>query len=379
MHHSVSTQGSKVGQFRGVLVFVVLFKAIFAGPSPVFCQDKDSEFKLGVIASLSGIAQEDGKTIVQAAKLAAEDINSKDGTKIALVIEDDGTVSKNSITAFQKLEHLNVDAILGATWDFTTNPLMPLTARYKKVLISSSTLPESLNFNESGGYAFANGMSVFQEAKPFERWVRSKHLKKIVVIYANNNWGETQFKAYKEIAEKQALKIQAAYPSAGYDDNDWRLLIPKIKAASPDGIVLLLNKSDIEIFLRRASELNLGSLIFGSKNTFDAVLSTKSKQLYENICFTYPYEQMEGHVEFSKRYKAAYGEVPRIYADNAYDAVFILHAASMQAKDEGLTLERILKTREFSGLVGMYKYAESSSLGSGKASLVCLKDGEFKY
>ena len=87
-----------------------------------------AKLKIGVIQSLTGMAAEDGKTVVQALELAAADIKQQTGTEVELVVEDDQTVSKNSVSAFQKLSAAVPDAIIAATWDFTTNPLLPMAA-----------------------------------------------------------------------------------------------------------------------------------------------------------------------------------------------------------------------------------------------------------
>ena len=58
--------------------------------------------KIGVIQSLTGFAAEDGKTVVQSLQLAAEDINARGSYHVQLLVEDDGTQTKNTVSAFEK-------------------------------------------------------------------------------------------------------------------------------------------------------------------------------------------------------------------------------------------------------------------------------------
>jgi len=62
-----------------------------------------SAIKLGVIQSLTGAAEEDGRTIVRAVQLAADEINARGDVRVSLLIEDDATQPKNSVTSFNKL------------------------------------------------------------------------------------------------------------------------------------------------------------------------------------------------------------------------------------------------------------------------------------
>lgn len=75
--------------------------------------------KVGVAQSLTGIAYEDGTTVVRALRLAASDLQ-KTGTSVELLIEDDATSPKKTVAAYQRLKAEGVGVIFGATWDFTT-------------------------------------------------------------------------------------------------------------------------------------------------------------------------------------------------------------------------------------------------------------------
>ncbi|RIL11181.1 MAG: hypothetical protein DCC75_02830 [Proteobacteria bacterium] len=330
-----------------------------------------SSFKVGVIQSLTGIAAEDGKTVVRALELAKQDLASK-GVAVELLIEDDRSSPKDAVTAYRKLRAQGIEIFIAATWDFTTNALMPLVGQDKVVLFNTSTLPESIRFEQAQGHAFTNAMSARSEARPFEAFLRQHSSTAAVIVYANNSWGETQRRIYRQIAESSGVKILSEYSSQGFDENDWKNILPAIKASAPNLVLLLINKNDLEMFLRRASEIGLSSRLFASKNAFDALRVTKQRQLYEELCFTYPLEQLQSHPEFNSRYQSEYGEQPRIYADTSYDALMILQQASLLAQ---ASLKENLAQVELEGLVGPYKFSDRNSFSSGQASLICVENG----
>ncbi|RME60294.1 MAG: amino acid ABC transporter substrate-binding protein [Candidatus Dadabacteria bacterium] len=353
---------------------VILF--IFLFVSNLYAEDV---FRVGVIQSLTGIAAEDGKTVVQSLQLAAEHINSKYPNSIELFIEDDQSTPKNTLAAYYKLKSRKVEAIIGATWDFTTYVLIPQAAKDKIVLFNTSTLPESLNFSRSKGYLFSNAITTAEEAEPFKRFLVKYKPKSLVIVYANNLWGETQKKVYKEIAVKQNVKIEDEISSVSFEDNVWREVLPRIKSKNPSLILLLLNKNDIEIFLRRAKESSISALFFASKNAYDALSNSKQRSLYERLCFTYPYERLKRLAKFNKMYKDKFGELPRIYADNTYDALWLLYTAyKLKESSRNISLREALKLVRYKGLVGIYRYSPKTSFSIGRSSLVCVKEGKVR-
>lgn len=339
--------------------------------------ENDKELSVGVIQSLTGMAAEDGKTVVQALRLASEDL-AKRGIRVNLLTEDDQTTQKNGITALHKLMTSKPDVIVAATWDFTTNPLLPVAAQYQVPIFNTSTLPESLDLTSSKGFAFINAISVKSESEPFRRFLTKVPHSKIAIVYANNSWGDTQLKIYKKIAEDLGASIVDEFKPSSFDENEWRILIPRIKEKNPSLVVLLLNKNDILVFLQRAKELGMTSKFFTSKNGFDAFRISKNKGLFNGTCFTYPLERFKRETEFTNRYAEKFGEEPRIYADNTYDALCILSAAKDISKQKEIPFQDALKQVKYTGLVGNYSYNGDNSFSLGSSSLVCVENEALK-
>lgn len=361
-----------------IIKLLLIFTLSVSISSYTFAQQSSAQptFRVGVIQSLTGIAAEDGKTVVQSLRIAVDDINSSSSPKVELIIEDDQTDSKKSVNAYQKLRAQGIDVIIGATWDFTTNPLLPLIGRDKVILFSTSTLPESLLLEESKGYGFINAIATIDDAKPFGRFLQKSTFKTAVILYANNSWGETQRKVYHDITEKAGIEILDEIKPASYDENEWRVMMPRIRAKNPDIVVLLVNKQDVETILKRAQEIHLSPRFFATKNAFHIFKESSSKQLFEGLCFTYPYEQLANEKKFTDHYKEIYKEDALVYADNSYDSLFLLHNAYKTSREKNISIREALISTESDGLVGHYRYDNQRSFSLGTASLVCVKSGE---
>jgi branched-chain amino acid transport system substrate-binding protein len=335
--------------------------------------------KVGVIQSLTGIAAEDGRTVIQALELAKADINAAEPVRVELMIEDDQTTPTKTVSAYQKLKAAEVDVMIAATWDFTTNSLLPLAGRDRQLIFVTSCLPESLNLAQTAGFGFTNAVSVTEESKPFAQFIAARQVKRLVIVYANNSWGQAQLKVYRELALSQAAQVLEEVSSQGFDENEWAQILPRIKAKSPDAILLILNKNDIEVFLRRAHEVGLRGAFFASKNAFDAFRLTKNPGIYEGLCFTYPYEQVQAHAGFNQAYQAKFREAPRIYADNTYDALWVLIKAYELSLKVRISMKEALHRTDYNGLVGRYGYYAERSLSLGTSSLECVKEGSITF
>lgn len=336
------------------------------------------EIRIGVIQSLSGIAAQYGQNNVRALEIARDKINSTGPTRITLQVEDDRTDAKEAVSAFQKLAAEHVDVIIGATWDFTTNPLLPLAARSKTTLFTVSALRESLSLEQSGGYAFCSGYLTRNEVKPFESYLKARSIKKLALLYANNPWGEAQRAAYSAAARANGIEIVYEAHPAGYDSNEWSTVIPRIGASGAELLLTLVNVTDIETILRRVREQKLPLRIFTSVNGYDAIRLAKEKTLFENICFAYPLAQLQGATELQAEFRSRYHEEPRIYADSAYDALFLIAAAVNEARTKGASIAEALRKVRWNGLAGTYSYDDKDSFAIAQTSLVCVADGQAK-
>lgn len=332
--------------------------------------------KVGVIQALTGIAAEDGKTTVQALKLAAEEINSKGQKKVELIIEDDQTDAKNSVSAFQKLRNDGVKVVVGATWSFTTNAIIQLAAQNGIVLINTSTIPECINLSDGKGLVFSNVMRTKEQARNFEDYVRRNNISDMVVVSVNNTWGESQRKIFLESAERLKVRVVDSLVSSSFDVNDWSAMIPRIASKKTQLVLLLLNKNDLGIFIRKARGQGIKTKMFASYHFYDTFKMAGATDIFNGVCFPYPLERVQKEPTFLAKYKEKYGEEPRIFADNSYDALFLIVKAAEMAAERRVSLDSALKQVELDGIVGRYLYSDESSLSIGSSSLICVEDGK---
>ena len=295
-------------------------------------------------------------------------------TKVDLIIEDDRTSPRETVLAFHRLVGKKIDAIIGPTWVHVTQAITPLLPRAKVVAISTSSFPETLDFDRSKGYLFATSYSLRQDVKTFEHYVATRGVKKVAFITNSSTWGLHQLRSYKQVAKKLALEIVAEYSASKIEQNDWRAVLPSIQSREPDVLVLFLGKDDIEVIARRAREIQMKTPIFSSNHTYDTWKKARSRGTLEDVCFTYPYLQLQRNQGFLQKFEERFSVPAQLYADTSYDALLLLYAALVKSRESGRELPEVLRSQSFVGSVGTYRYSANESLSIGETSLVCVKD-----
>ena len=87
---------------------------------------------------------------------------------------------------------------------------------------------------------------------------------------------------------------------------------------------------------------------------------------------------MKTEVSFAERYRKKFNEEPRIYADNTYDALMILHRAAKISRAKMIPVKEALTQVTYDGLVGRYTWDKDRSFSIGTASLVCQENGSLR-
>ena len=348
--------------------------AILLAPA-ASAQADEKPVRIGVIEGLTGFAAEDGQNVVRAVQLAAKELSSN-GRSIEVTVEDDQSTPREAVTAYQRLKQKGVDALIVGPYSFTTEAVIPLAGKDGITILNTSALLESFNTTGDNGFFFNNAITIAEDVKPFRHYLENTEMKSAVVLHVPSTWGKAQQKAYDEILRTRQVAVLQTIETPAMDSNNWESLITKIAAAKPDLVVLLLNKNDINLILRKAAEQNLKAKFFGSKNTYDAWRLNPQVPAYEGVCFTYPYQQLRANEAFVKKFRAAYADEPRIFADVSFDAVSILAQAVRTARKEHRPLPEVLRSAEFKGIAGLYRYAPERSLAVSQSSEVCVSAGE---
>jgi urea transport system substrate-binding protein len=193
--------------------------------------------KIGIPVGLSGANSVVAPSVVQAARLAAQEINDKGGImgkKIDLVVADDGSGADGAVKAFNSLifqDHVNV--IITMETSAARNAGLPVVARGKTPFIYTS---------------YYEGRS----CSPYlyvDAWVPDQQVASIVDYFMKEKGAKTFFLAGSDYAfGRGMLEFTNKYITAHggkvvaeeylpMDASDWTPVLSKLRADHPDALI----------------------------------------------------------------------------------------------------------------------------------------------
>ena len=219
----------------------ILFLSAIAVVVVSSCNNSNqSEVKVGAILPLSGEAATYGKSARQGIEIGLDLARKLDpkSPKIVVAYEDTQADPKLGVAAFQKLANIEkVKVVIGDMASSVTLAVAPVAEKDKVVLISpASSAPK---ITEAGDYIFRTAYSDVYEGKVLARYAVSElKLKSLAVLYINNDYGIGFKDEFEKTVKSLGSKI-VSQESFAQGATDFRTQLTKIKAASPEGIVVL--------------------------------------------------------------------------------------------------------------------------------------------
>lgn len=217
----------------GVLAATALAAAGAALPA----RAADQTVKIGIPVGLSGANSVVAPSVVQAAQLAAAEINAHGGIlgrKVELAVADDGSGADGAVKAFTSLifqDHVN--AIITMETSAARNAGLPVVARGKVPFIYTSYYEG----RSCSPYLFVNA------------WVPDQQVASIVDYFMKEKGAKTFFLAGSDYAfGRGMLEYTRKYITAHggkvldeeylpMDASDWTSVISKIRADKPDALI----------------------------------------------------------------------------------------------------------------------------------------------
>jgi branched-chain amino acid transport system substrate-binding protein len=323
--------------YKRNLFFAVLAFAVISG-----CVRKEEEIRIGAILSLTGTAAQWGTPPRDAALMAVDELNTRGGIKgrqIKLEIEDDQCEPAKGTLALQKMLTTGKPiAILGAICSSVSLAIAPLVEQNRVVMIS----PASTNplLTDAGDYVFRVIPTDALRGKVFAEYVYSIGIRKVCMVYINNEGGAGNQKTFAENFKKLGGAILSVEAYA-QESRDMRAQLTKAKKEKPDALVIVSYPDDTPLVLRQAQELRVNvPLFFQTEALEDPSVIQKAGNAAEGATYILPAKARGASVDsFSSRYKQRYARDPELYAAEGYDVIMLI--AKILEESESISSEAI--------------------------------------
>jgi len=316
-------------------------------------------YKIGAILPLTGGTAMVGEHAQKGMILATEDINTAGGIygkKLEIVIGDSKNEPKEGVAIFHRFASINRLPVVVSAMSSVSMAVVPLADQYKIVL--ATTIVSAPGITEKSPWVFRVFMSTDSEAGAMKIFIlKNMGLKKIAVLYINDEFGRTAFEVFKKMYEAEGGKViwSDSFEKAGID---FRSQIFKLKAAKPKGVYIIGYDKALGIILRQIAEAKIKTRLFSFSGLPTPTVLEHAGKATEGVYFTSTQFNVENPTtkateEFVKKYKARFGKAPNHYAAYTYDVTSIIAEAiriggySAEGIKSGLS-----KIKGFTGVIG---------------------------
>ncbi len=349
----------------------------------------ENVIKIGVIGPMTGGAAVYGTAVANGAKIAADEINAASDMKIVLDIQDDEHDPEKAINAYASVLDNGAQMILGTV---TTGPCLSVSAvAYEERIFMLTPSASASGVTEDKDNVFQvcftdPGQGIAAADKIYAMNAAAK----VGIIFNNSDAYSTGIKdAFVAHAAELGLQIVATSGFSSDANTDFSVQIAACKDAGADLVFLPIYYTPASLILAQCNAIAYAPTFFGVDG-MDGVLTLEGfdKTLAEGVLLLTPFAASstdEKTQKFVQAYVAAYGEEPNQFAADAYDGVYALYQACLNAGINGDTsaeeaCEMLIEqfaTLQISGLTGELKWQTTGEVNKDPAVYV-IKDGAYQ-
>ncbi|MBQ8105871.1 MAG: ABC transporter substrate-binding protein [Afipia sp.] len=248
-----------------LLATIALLSAGVAG------QAAAQTIKIGVNEPLTGPFAASGTYVVNGAKIAADEINSKGGIlgkKIELVIEDNKSNPTEAAAVAEKLITADkVPVIMGAWGSSLTLAVMPKLMEYKVPMVVETSSSGKIT-TTGNPYIFRISPPSSVEAAAFKPILPKLSIKKADFLVINNDWGRGAAEDFGKVLKADNIQV-GLVETMDQSAQDMSAQLSNIKATDSDTIMVTTAVEQLTLVLKQATALGIKKQIVttgGSQN-----------------------------------------------------------------------------------------------------------------
>ena len=346
----------------------------------------EDALKIAVIGPMTGGAAAYGVAVANGAKIAVEEINAKGGMQVIQDIQDDEADPEKGINAYNSVLDNGAQMILGTV---TTAPCLAVSAQaFEDRVFMLTPSASSADVTAGKDNAFQVCFTDPGQGVAAADMIAAKGMgTKIGIIYNNADVYSTGiYQAFAARCAELNLEIVATTTFPSDDNADFSVQIAECKDNGADLVFLPIYYTPASLILAQAKAVNYAPVFFGGDG-MDGILALEGfdKTLAEGLMLLTPFAASspdEKTQSFVKAYVALAGEEPNQFAADAYDGVYALYTAAMNA---GMTADTSVEdacemliaqfpSLQVSGLTGELAWAATGEVTKTPAVYV-VKDG----
>ncbi len=353
--------------------------ATVAAPKP--------DIKIGLATAKSGAANFYNPQQSNGALLAVEQINAAGGiagAKLQLIVEDDGSVRDQGITAFKKfIEQDKVVAILGPTLSAVAAGAHPVAqAAGVPVIAISNTGLGIVGKCDYGPCDWIFRASLGEQSavpETVKAATQKLGLKKVVIIYGDGKFELDDLSIFKEAFKANGVTVskEIAYTAK---DVDFAPFVTQAKGETPDAIVASSLAGAAGKILDEVAKQMPGKRVIGGNGLNSAALLSNANAGLIVVGTAWSKASTDKtNTDFVAAYKAKFGTDPDQFAAQSYTAMNVLADAlkrSGNATDHAAVRKALEGVSSLATPLGAFSFTADHDVKQ-PTFVMTVKDGQF--
>lgn len=355
---------------RNIVTWLVIGLALFVILIVAFLKRSDfqgTSLKFASLIPLDGQVAAYGEMMRNGQSMAVEDINSdpENTTKLKIIFYN---TSHQKDVALDRLKEAVNDGIQFVVEIFGSDQLdhcLQYSLDHNLMVVSGVDTRPDLVSNGKG--AFFRLMPNDNSAASFLlQWAKESGVKRIGIVYANDDWGEGLRDAAFREAHQLGIEIVSSRDISRHQIS-CAATVSELKVSSPNGILLFVYPDDGGNFLKEARRQQLDAKFYGTENFAGKDMVSIAKSSAKGVMMVSP-AAPEGKIlfDFKKRYKSRFGIDPTIFALKGYDAVRFLYEVAIRSRKDSKQARQYAKSYKGTGLTGTIAFDKSGEFIAGR-------------
>lgn len=322
------------------------------------------EIKVGALVTLTGNNSPFGIAIKNGYDLAVSEINESKflgGATIKLVALDDKGDKQEGISVMSKLlDQEKVVSVLGPTLSSTALAADPLAQKAGVPVLATSNTANGIT--QMGDFIFRNSLPEAGVIPGTIAAVKAKlNPKKAAIMFeSTNEFTKSAADVFKAELEKNSIQITGteAYSKG---DADFRTQLNKLKAASPDILIVSGLIGEAVPIVQQAREVGFTQPIIGGNGFNTPTIYKDGKEAAEGIIVgsawflgsTNPKSQA-----FVAAFKKKFNTDPDQFAAQAYDGAYLMATAikNAGAANSKAIRDALAQIKNYEGVLGTFSF-----------------------
>lgn len=341
--------------------------------------------KIGMIVPTSGSSAPTGASMANGAKMAVDEINKAggvlNGRMLELQIADGACDAQQAVASANKLVSSGVVISVGGYCSGATLPTLPIFNKAGVPMIIPAANSQDLVKEGLKNVFLINGTGL-QQSTAALTFIKKQGYKSVALVDDNTSYSvDITTETKKQIEADGAAKV-VLKTSVNAGESDYSSVVRDIMGSNADLLYWTGYYQEGGLIIDQLKKAGYTGDIMVADGSADPTLATIAGAAAEGVyaTMTPTPNTIKGAEGWIADYKKAYGEDPKPYSTQSYDAVRLAAAAikaagNTKTDDVIAALEGI---KDFKAFSGPLSFTKEHTLASGGFVILVMKDGDFQ-